>query len=193
MMYKIIVIFEKIIFHLYSLIIKKEICKVGKHVSFKPSLLLKGGKYIVIGNNVSFGMNGVLTAWDKHQEEHYTPYIAVGNDCHFGDGFHISSINRIVIGNNVLCGRRISIIDNMHGKPNHEDINIAPAKRQLYSKGPIIIEDNVWIGDKVSIMSGVTIGYGTIIGANAVVTKSFPKYCIIGGVPAKIISKPNLQ
>ncbi|MDR2406844.1 MAG: sugar O-acetyltransferase, partial [Bacteroidales bacterium] len=53
--------------------------------------------------------------------------------------------------------------------------------------GSVVIEDNVWIGDKVTILPGVHIGYGSIIGANAVVTKDVPANCVVGGNPAKII------
>lgn len=53
--------------------------------------------------------------------------------------------------------------------------------------GNIIIEDDVWIGQRAMIMSGVKIGQGAVIGAGAVVTKNVPPYAIVGGVPAKII------
>ncbi|MNY78908.1 Galactoside O-acetyltransferase [compost metagenome] len=62
-----------------------------------------------------------------------------------------------------------------------------PAKRRLYSKGPVIIEDNVWLGEGVVVLPGVTIGENSIVGANAVVTKSIPKNCVAGGNPARII------
>ena len=56
------------------------------------------------------------------------------------------------------------------------------------SKGDIIIEDDVWIGFRSTILSGVTIGQGAIVAAGSVVTKSVPPYAIVGGVPAKVIS-----
>ena len=54
-------------------------------------------------------------------------------------------------------------------------------------KGPIIIEDDVWIGESAIIMSGVHIGRGAIIGAGAVVTKNIPPYAVAVGVPATVI------
>lgn len=66
-------------------------------------------------------------------------------------------------------------------------LGIAPNKRPLYCKGPVIIGNNVWIGEKASIMPGVTIGDGVIIAANSVVTKDIPSYSLAAGIPAKII------
>ncbi|MBN2965577.1 CatB-related O-acetyltransferase, partial [Sulfurospirillum sp. T05] len=57
----------------------------------------------------------------------------------------------------------------------------------IFSKGDIIIEDDVWIGSNCVILSGVTIGRGSVIGAGSVVTKNIPKYSIVGGNPAKVI------
>ena len=54
---------------------------------------------------------------------------------------------------------------------------------------PIVIEDGVWCGANVTILKGVTIGKDSIVAAGAVVTKSFPPYSIIGGVPAKLLKK----
>jgi acetyltransferase-like isoleucine patch superfamily enzyme len=54
---------------------------------------------------------------------------------------------------------------------------------------PIIIEDNVWIGESVSILPGVRIGRGSVIGSNSVVTRSVPAYSIAAGCPAKTIKK----
>ena len=61
----------------------------------------------------------------------------------------------------------------------------------MTSKGPVIIGDNVWIGDKATILGGVTIGESVIIAANSVVTKDVPPYSVVAGIPAKVIKKMN--
>lgn len=64
---------------------------------------------------------------------------------------------------------------------------VEPSNHDAVNNGPIIVEDEVWIGTNALIMSGVTIGKGAIIAAGAVVTKDVPPYAIVGGVPAKLL------
>lgn len=75
-----------------------------------------------------------------------------------------------------IIGKPIILVTNEEKLPEHDQ--------------DVIIEDDVWIGSNVTILKGVTIGKGSIVAAGAVVTKSFPPYSIIGGVPAKLI-KPR--
>ena len=161
----------------------------GDKILFHAPVQLKGGEYISLGNNVVFGRNCILTAWDRYENQIFKPNIKVGENCNFGEYNHITAINNIQIGDNVLTGRWVTIKDNSHGEIEKQTLKIPPIKRQLYSKGPVVIEDNVWIGDKVTILPNVHIGTGVIIGANTVVTKDIPDYSIVAGNPAKIIKQ----
>jgi acetyltransferase-like isoleucine patch superfamily enzyme len=104
-----------------------------------------------------------------------------------GEYCHITAINKITIGNGVLTGRWVTITDNSHGKTDKNSFSIPPAKRALYSAGAVIIEDNVWIGDKVTILPNVHIGKNAVIGANSVVTKDIPENSVVAGIPAKVV------
>ena len=174
--------------------LSKEFYSIGKYVDWYPPVrLLRGGKYISIGNNVLIGKNVTLTAWDHFGKQRFHPQIFIGSNSSIGDDSHVTAINGIWIGNNVRSGKKILITDNAHGVSALELMDLAPNKRPLYSKGPVIIEDNVWIGEKASIMSGVHIGKGSIVGANSVVTKDVPPYCVVAGIPAKIVKQMNKE
>ena len=60
-------------------------------------------------------------------------------------------------------------------------------KAEAFGKGDIVVEDDVWIGYRATILSGVHLGKGAVVSAGAVVTKDVPPYAIVGGVPAKVI------
>ena len=129
------------------------------------------------------------------QNETNQPTLEIGENCVIGDNCHIAAHKKVKIGNNVLIASNVFITDLDHGcysgekSSNPEEI---PNKRKLYTK-PIEIEYNVWIGEKVSILSGVKISKGVVIGANAVVTRDIPPYSIAVGNPAKVIKQYNLK
>ena len=178
---------------MYSSIQSKRLNSNECWVGYPVNKIL-GCKYITVGKGTRFGKYLVLTAWDKFHTyngiiKSYNPSINIGSNCNFGDYLHITCINKIQIGNYVLTGRWVTITDNSHGTSDYANLQIPPNLRTLSSKGPVIIEDDVWIGDKATILPGVTIGKGSVIAANSVVTKDVPSYCIVGGNPAKIIKK----
>lgn len=172
---------------IYTLWISNNIFQIGNNSLIGRNCFLLGGQYIKIGNNSNIGRHGVITCWDSLNNERYVPSIIIGDNCSIGEFCHITSINSIVIGNGVLTGKRVTITDNSHGKSLLAEAEIIPLRRKLYSKGSVIIGNNVWIGDKVSIMPGVCIGDGAIIAANAVVTKDVPLNAVVGGIPAKVL------
>lgn len=154
-----------------------------------PVRLFVGLPNIKIGRNTVLGKFIQLTAWQNHSSQQLNSSIIIGDDCSIGDFSHITAIDKIIIGDNVLTGKNVLITDNAHGKSSMFELDQSPLERSLYSKGPVIIEDNVWIGEKASILPGVHIGKGSIIGANSVVTKSFEPYSLIAGNPARLIKK----
>jgi acetyltransferase-like isoleucine patch superfamily enzyme len=110
-------------------------------------------------------------------------YISFGKNS-FCNDFCIFGVNeKIIIGQNVMIADAVSIRDTDH---NHSDINV-PMKEQGITTSPVIVGDDVWIGYGATILKGVEIGNGAIIGAGSVVTKDVPSLSIVGGIPAKII------
>jgi acetyltransferase-like isoleucine patch superfamily enzyme len=169
--------------------LREQFKKVGENFNIYGAFIVHNPKYMSLGNNFSCMDNLRLEAWDEYKGERFTPSIIIGDNVAIATDVHIGCIKEVRIGNNVLMASRIYISDHFHGAANAEAIKLPPLERPLISRGPVIIEDNVWIGEGVCIMPGVTIGKNSIIAANAVITKSVPPNSVAAGVPAVVISK----
>lgn len=166
--------------------IHKALPNIGTNYSICESFVISGGNNISIGNNFAANINLRIQAINNYAGKCFEPQVIILDNVTMGQRCHIGCINKVVIGNGVLMGSNILIIDHQHGSTTERSL-IPPKDRELISKGPIIIEDSVWIGDNVAIMPNVTIGEGSIIGSNTVVTKNVPAYSVVAGNPAKII------
>jgi acetyltransferase-like isoleucine patch superfamily enzyme len=157
-------------------------------IYFKNNITIIGYKNIHIGEGFCANEDVKIEAWTKHGNQQFHPNIIIGDNVFMNCRTHISATQNMKIGNGVLFGSDVFVSDNNHGQSNsRKELMIRPNKRDLYSKGPISIGDNAWIGDKAVILGGVSIGEGAIIGASSVVTKDIPPYSIAVGNPAKVI------
>uniref|UniRef100_UPI00404749CB hypothetical protein n=1 Tax=Algoriphagus sp. TaxID=1872435 RepID=UPI00404749CB len=153
---------------------------------------IRNKRYIKIGKNFTCGIACRLEAYPMNFNE--DPVLIIGNDVQINDFVHISASTKVEIGNNVLLASKIFISDINHGSYDEDDSsdpNVRPANRVL-SSSPVVIKDNVWVGESVCIMSGVTIGFGSIIGALSVITKDVPDLSIVVGNPGKVIKRYDL-
>lgn len=113
----------------------------------------------------------------------YGKNIHVGNDFLSNYNLTILDVAPVNIGNNVMIGPNVDIYTVNHPMT-------AQGRRDYMGKGyPVTIGNDVWIGGKVSIVPGVTIGNNVVVAAGAVVTKDVPDNSLVGGVPAKVIKK----
>ena len=175
---------------IYSLWIRNFFGKMplDSYIAYPCSLQGGGQKRISIGNNTGIQSHCILGCWEKYGDQSFSPSITIGDNCSIGEYNHITSCNKITIGNGLLTGRYVYIGDNSHGGLNPDESFICPVERKLVSTGEVAIGNNVWIGDKATILS-VHIGDNVIVAANAVVTKDVPSNCVVAGVPAKIVKK----
>jgi acetyltransferase-like isoleucine patch superfamily enzyme len=158
----------------------------GSKILYPCRLWGGGSKHIIIGNDTIIQGYCILGCWIKYAGDTFTPSIIIGDECNIGEHTHITAINKITIGNGLLTGRYVYIGDNSHGGLSIEEANTPPIRRKLQSKGEVVIGNNVWIGDKATILAGVHIGDNVIVGANSVVTKDVPSNCMVAGCPARV-------
>lgn len=185
---KIIHIIYRLYFSSYWLICKNQFAKIGNNTFIKLPFISYGLENVFIGNNFTADKNlKIRTFTSFNGRQHFTPKIRIGDNVNMQTDCHISCISSIFIGDNTLLASSVYITDHFHGVPDYSDLAIAPIERNLFSKGGIHIGKNVWIGEKVTILPGVTIGDFSIIGANSVVTKNIPASSIACGIPAKVI------
>jgi acetyltransferase-like isoleucine patch superfamily enzyme len=129
-----------------------------------------------VGHNTRFGGVGRIT---------FPENVSIGENCQISEGVTLIAFDKIRIGDDVIIAPEVYI-----QTANH--IFIDPTKtirEQGYMCAPIVIEDDVWLGFRAIVLPGVTIGQGSVVAANAVVTKDVKPYSVVGGVPARLIKK----
>lgn len=142
----------------------------------RPNIINKGR--IEIGNAVSIWSNITRTRISVHRGGS----VIIG-DNNFINGAIISAVSKVIIGNNCKFGPFSMVIDSDFHEINDHNLKGKSSE--------IIIEDNVWIGAKTTILKGVRVGSGSVVAIGAVVTKDVPPNTVVAGVPAKVISKIN--
>jgi acetyltransferase-like isoleucine patch superfamily enzyme len=109
--------------------------------------------------------------------------LTVGDDCFLMAGVSIEVRHEVRIGSDCLFAAFSSIID--------DDRHQVEPESNLY-KGPTVLGNNVWLGRNAAVMPGVTVGDGSVIGANSVVTRDIPPNSFAAGAPARVIKKLDL-
>lgn len=171
---------------------KKRLANIGKNSQIGQNFSIINPDGISIGDNFSGGCDIALWSWNAVNIQGDDCKLIIKDNVSITDRCIISAANRIEIGNGCLLGRDTFITDNSHGENiSINELNISPHERNIFSKGPVIIGDNVWTGKNVCIMPNVKIGNGAIIGANSVVTHNIPPYSVAVGSPAKVIKTIN--
>ena len=147
--------------------------KIGKKTYTGKGCLIINTKKIEIGNYTRIGYYSVISGPDIYIGNH----VSINRNCLIG-----GAAGRIKIMDFVLMGPNCTILSSDHGIKKEE---------LIVKQGPVaayvVIEEDVYLGANVVVLSGVTIGKGAVVGAGAVVTKDVEPYSIVGGVPAKFI------
>ena len=146
--------------------------------------IITGSGNVIIGYKAKFGYKrggfhrgGCIEVQARYKDSK----VIIGDHIATNNNIFICSAGYIEIGDKVLIGQNVTIMDfEAHG------VEIVK-RNQVGSIGKILISNNVWIGNNVTILKNTEIGENTIVAVGAVVSGKFPSNVIIGGVPAKII------
>ncbi|NJI75026.1 acyltransferase [Sphingobacterium kitahiroshimense] len=135
---------------------------LGKFGKIGKNFQIRPYVSIVGGKNICIGNNVTLRSFTQ---------------------IHAGKTAQVIIEDDVLIAPGVFITTNQH---NFEDISM-PIRLQGGNSNGIRIKSGAWIGANAIVMDGVTVGHNSVVAAGAVVTKNVPDYCVVGGVPAKII------
>ena len=161
---------------------------------------IRGKKYIKYGKNFTTGVGCRIEAYNFNNRisDGKNPQLIIENNVQINDYVHLSCAESVIIEDNVLIASKVYVSDLNHGNysslknPEHSCPDEIVKERKIFTK-PVKICQNAWLGENVAVLSGVTIGKNSIIGANSVVSKNIPENCIAVGNPAKVIKKYNFE
>lgn len=157
-------------------------------VRFTSHCAAKNKEDIVIGDGCE--IKGRLISFEGGK-------IKIGSNCFMNFNSCIGAMDSITIGDNVIIATDVRIFDNnnhptspeMREKMSHSDFYGELWSWKYAEHKPVVIGDNVWIGEYSAILKGVHIGKGSIVASHSVVTKDVPEYVIVAGNPAKVVKK----
>lgn len=160
----------------------------GARIVRRP-LYLRGRRRMKIGSGFTAGPGLRMDAFGLGD----SVLISIGKDVQVNDYVHIAAIGSVQIGNRVLIASRVFITDHNHGSyaGEQQDSPLTPPATRRLSFAAVRIEDDVWIGENVAVLPGVTIGRGAVIGTGSIVTRDVPAFTIAVGAPARLIKRWN--
>ena len=158
--------------------------RCGKNVKFEDYTEIQGlsSEGLTFGNNVTIS-RGTMIRPSSYYGGDYGVGLYMGDNSSIGPYGYVGCSGKITIGNNVMFGPKCSLFAENHVFSDTE----SSIKSQGVAQKGITIEDDCWIGSNVTILDGVTIGKGSVIGAGTLVTKDVPAGSIVVDKREKIL------
>ncbi len=158
----------------------------GSKVAIRRPHRISNPQCISIGNRTTIGRGALIAPILKYADVDYSPKIEIGEDVYIGPYLYMACVGRIVIGDGSVLSEDVFINDSNHGLDPERGLIM---QQELVHTGDVRIGSNCFLGLRSAIMPGVILGDHCIVGINSVVTKSFPDYSMIAGVPAVLIKR----
>lgn len=150
-------------------------------IIYRPEVLDRNTKNVYVGAGTTIFAGSRIQLYPV---EGNMPKIVFGEKCYIGYHNTFLAAADIVIGNEVLMASNILISSENHSTDPESDTSYMD---QPLKTGPVHIGDGAWLGERVMVMPGVTIGKKCVIGGGSVVTRDIPDYCIAVGSPARVV------
>lgn len=166
---------------------KKRFAYFGEGATVAYPANIQGRESIEIGDGTVILDHSRIA---NYRTEGIEPQIRIGKNCYICYYFTILNSSSVTIGDNVLFASHVLISSENHGMDPESEL---PYMSQPLESKLVSIGDGCWIGEKVCILPGVSIGKKSIIGAGSVVTKDVPDYSIAVGNPARVIKQYNFK
>ncbi|MEN8255242.1 MAG: acyltransferase, partial [Verrucomicrobiota bacterium] len=163
---------------LYTWFLRGDAAHIGKGSLVYPPFHSRNIKGVQMGDGACVFDGGWIDLIAEHAGDTFGPELTIGDNTYIGRRCHIIVCDKMKIGQDVVIADNVYITDNLHG---FDDVSRGVMSQPLKVPGPVVIEDEAWIGEGVCIMPNVTIGKHSVIGANSVVTKDIPPYSIAVG------------
>jgi acetyltransferase-like isoleucine patch superfamily enzyme len=158
--------------------------RLGKRSVVKRPRKLIGRKSIQIGDDTYILSKSLILAVSRYAGKMYHSSVRIGNGVYIGGHVYLTAMQEISIGDGCVLSEHVYITDLNHSfDPTRGPI----MSQDLVTKGAVRIGANCFLGYRSAVMPGVTLGEWCIVGANSVVTRSFPAYSMIAGAPAQLI------
>jgi acetyltransferase-like isoleucine patch superfamily enzyme len=152
------------------------------------SAKIDGPEFIAIRDGVVIRENSWLLAL-KGSNKTKQVLIEIEDGAYLGHNIHIVAIQKVKIEKNVLIADKVFISDCHHV---YEDINLPIKNQGVQFKNNVILSENCWIGENVCII-GASVGRNSVVSANSVITHDVPDYCLVAGVPGRIIKRYSFE
>lgn len=166
----------------FSLLVAGAFARFGKRTVLMLPVRLLGEKRIALGSGVFVGADSWLQTLPDGDSQSVA--ISIGDGTSIAGACVISAVRSVRLEENVLLARNVYISDHMH---KYTQTNQPVLSQGVEKIKPVLIKKGAWLGQNVVVCPGVTIGSGTVIGANSVVTQDVPDFCVAAGAPARVV------
>jgi acetyltransferase-like isoleucine patch superfamily enzyme len=172
----------------FARVVSGAFAQFGREVSLNCPVRLSGESRIAIGDGVYIGAGSWLQALPDGDNESVA--ISIGSETSIAGFCVISAVRKVVVEDNVLIARNVYISDHIH---KYSQVDIPIHLQGVDKVGPVVVKHGSWLGQNVVVCPGVTIGIGSVVGANSVVTRDVPDFSVAVGAPASVVKTIERQ